>query len=192
MLPYGHFLYSWCVVFVKAPVELPVIGQSMPVMWFYLLMNVITQYPFISWRPHKRNNIWRPCSLFDPYPSRSDTCVSAACSFWPPSVRRSRLRWWWRCVNSSVSSYPSCTSRIPSQRGTGRARPWCFWGRCSTLRCYPAFTQQSEERNLTRRRINSHILNRTRVWTTGQPCNTSSALWGCAGIVSVVYLCVCS
>lgn len=31
--------------FLKAPVELPVIGQSVPVMWLHLAMNVITQYP---------------------------------------------------------------------------------------------------------------------------------------------------
>ncbi|XP_051978784.1 UDP-xylose and UDP-N-acetylglucosamine transporter [Xyrauchen texanus] len=38
-------IYKHAVLFSQsAPVEIPVIGQSMPVMWFYLLMNVITQY----------------------------------------------------------------------------------------------------------------------------------------------------
>ncbi|KAI7794756.1 UDP-xylose and UDP-N-acetylglucosamine transporter, partial [Triplophysa rosa] len=47
-------IYRHAVLFNQtSPVEIPVIGQSMPVMWFYLLMNVITQYPFIFSRPHK-------------------------------------------------------------------------------------------------------------------------------------------
>ncbi|XP_056128509.1 UDP-xylose and UDP-N-acetylglucosamine transporter [Rhinichthys klamathensis goyatoka] len=38
-------IYKHAVLFSQSsPVEIPVIGQSMPVMWFYLLMNVITQY----------------------------------------------------------------------------------------------------------------------------------------------------
>ncbi|XP_057217717.1 UDP-xylose and UDP-N-acetylglucosamine transporter [Triplophysa rosa] len=38
-------IYRHAVLFNQtSPVEIPVIGQSMPVMWFYLLMNVITQY----------------------------------------------------------------------------------------------------------------------------------------------------
>ncbi|KAL0968747.1 hypothetical protein UPYG_G00271180 [Umbra pygmaea] len=54
---YNHFLpipgflllssdiYNHCVLFSQStPVDVPVIGQSVPVMWLYLLMNVITQY----------------------------------------------------------------------------------------------------------------------------------------------------
>uniref|UniRef100_A0A8C1SIQ7 Solute carrier family 35 member B4 n=2 Tax=Cyprinus carpio TaxID=7962 RepID=A0A8C1SIQ7_CYPCA len=54
---YNHFLplpgflllstdiYRHAVLFSQSsPVEIPVIGQSVPVMWLYLLMNVITQY----------------------------------------------------------------------------------------------------------------------------------------------------
>ncbi|KAK7121907.1 hypothetical protein R3I93_022866 [Phoxinus phoxinus] len=38
-------IYKHAVLFSQSsPVEIPVIAQSMPVMWFYLLMNVITQY----------------------------------------------------------------------------------------------------------------------------------------------------
>ncbi|XP_056595992.1 UDP-xylose and UDP-N-acetylglucosamine transporter [Triplophysa dalaica] len=38
-------IYRHAVLFSQSsPVEIPVIGHSMPVMWFYLLMNVITQY----------------------------------------------------------------------------------------------------------------------------------------------------
>lgn len=38
-------IYRHAVLFSQSsPVEIPVIGQSVPVMWLYLLMNVITQY----------------------------------------------------------------------------------------------------------------------------------------------------
>lgn len=38
-------IYKHAVLFSqRSPMEVPVIGLSMPVMWFYLLMNVITQY----------------------------------------------------------------------------------------------------------------------------------------------------
>ncbi|XP_036376299.1 UDP-xylose and UDP-N-acetylglucosamine transporter [Megalops cyprinoides] len=38
-------IYNHCVLFSQsAPVEVPVIGKAVPVMWIYLLMNVITQY----------------------------------------------------------------------------------------------------------------------------------------------------
>lgn len=38
-------IYNHAVLFSQSsPVEIPVIGYSMPVMWFYLIMNVITQY----------------------------------------------------------------------------------------------------------------------------------------------------
>ncbi|KAM4618165.1 UDP-xylose and UDP-N-acetylglucosamine transporter [Polymixia lowei] len=38
-------IYNHCVYFNQStPVDIPVIGQAMPVMWVYLLMNVITQY----------------------------------------------------------------------------------------------------------------------------------------------------
>ncbi|XP_013981313.1 UDP-xylose and UDP-N-acetylglucosamine transporter isoform X1 [Salmo salar] len=38
-------IYNHCVLFSQStPVEVPVIGQAVPVMWLYLLINVITQY----------------------------------------------------------------------------------------------------------------------------------------------------
>lgn len=38
-------IYNHCLLFNEsAPVEVPLIGQAVPVMWLYLLMNVITQY----------------------------------------------------------------------------------------------------------------------------------------------------
>ncbi|KAG7454624.1 hypothetical protein MATL_G00261670 [Megalops atlanticus] len=38
-------IYNHCVLFSQStPVEVPVIGMAFPVMWIYLLMNVITQY----------------------------------------------------------------------------------------------------------------------------------------------------
>ncbi|XP_026859053.2 UDP-xylose and UDP-N-acetylglucosamine transporter isoform X1 [Electrophorus electricus] len=38
-------IYNHAVLFSQSsPVEIPIIGQSVPVMWLYLLMNVITQY----------------------------------------------------------------------------------------------------------------------------------------------------
>ncbi|KPP78665.1 UDP-xylose and UDP-N-acetylglucosamine transporter-like [Scleropages formosus] len=38
-------IYSHCALFSQtAPMEVPVIGIAIPEMWFYLLMNVITQY----------------------------------------------------------------------------------------------------------------------------------------------------
>ncbi len=93
-------------------------------------------------------------SLFHPKLDISDTCASAACSFWPRSAHRSRSHWWWRFANSWVSLFPSCTSTIPSQPGTGSARPWCSWERCSTQKCGPAFEWQWKERKLTRRQSN--------------------------------------
>ncbi|XP_029553071.1 UDP-xylose and UDP-N-acetylglucosamine transporter isoform X2 [Salmo trutta] len=38
-------IYNHCVLFSQStPVEVPVIGQAVPVLWLYLLLNVITQY----------------------------------------------------------------------------------------------------------------------------------------------------
>lgn len=40
-----HILFGF---FSAAPVLVPVVGLTMPIMWLYLLINVITQYPLIS------------------------------------------------------------------------------------------------------------------------------------------------
>lgn len=38
------------------PFQVPVIGLTLPIMWFYLLMNVVTQYPSKSEREMRRRD----------------------------------------------------------------------------------------------------------------------------------------
>ena len=65
----------------------------------------------------------------------SGMCASVALSFWPLSAPRWPSLWWWLWGSSSASSSPSCTSKTPSPRGTGWARPWSSWALCCTQRC---------------------------------------------------------
>lgn len=45
-------IYQHAVLFSQSELfQVPVIGLTLPIMWFYLLMNVITQYPLLSQIP---------------------------------------------------------------------------------------------------------------------------------------------
>nr|XP_021145904.1 UDP-xylose and UDP-N-acetylglucosamine transporter isoform X2 [Columba livia] len=68
-------IYHHAVLFSQSePFQVPVIGLTLPIMWFYLLMNVVTHVPLTSAHP--------------------DTSASEASSSSPRSARPSPSRWW--------------------------------------------------------------------------------------------------